>query len=98
MRNRVVEILSRHYVVGVHERYDRSLTSFAAAFGRRHVDAPHPNRNSERARPDAQTLAAILAHNQIDTELHARFSAELARSLTSVDWGADLAEPLRHSQ
>jgi hypothetical protein len=79
MRNRALEILSRHYVVGVHERYDRSLENFAAAFGWRHVDAPHLNRSSERARPDAQTRAAILAHNQIDDELHARFAAELAR-------------------
>jgi len=75
--DRAVEILRSHYVVGAHERYDQSLRLFASAFGWSQVQAPHLRKSRPRGRPDEQTRAAILAHNRIDAELHARVLAAI---------------------
>lgn len=78
LRDAVFEILDRHYVVGVHEQYARSLQRFAAAFGWTHLEAPHLNRSAPRARPDPETRALIETYNGIDADLHAYFYAEMA--------------------
>lgn len=79
LRDEALEILNRHYVVGVHEHFDRSLERFAAAFGWNRLRVPQLNRSRPRSQLDPETRALILEHNQIDAELHAHFCAVVER-------------------
>lgn len=79
LRDRAHEILDRHYVVGVKEQFDRSLKRFAVAFKWDRLSASHLNRSEPRGRPDPETRSLILAHNQIDAELHAHFFGAVER-------------------
>ena len=76
LTDEVLDVLRRHYVVGAYEQYDRSLERFASAFGWRRLSSPHVNRSAARQPPDPETRALIRAHNKLDAELHARYSAK----------------------
>ncbi len=80
LRDEALGVLTRHYVVGVHEQYERSVEHFATAFGWDRLSVPRLNESAARGRPDSRTRSLILAHNQIDAELHAHFAAALERS------------------
>jgi hypothetical protein len=79
MRNQALDLLTRHYVVGVQEQLNRSIERLAAAFDWERLWVPQLNTACRRKEPDAETRALILAHNQVDAELHAHFSAAVAR-------------------
>lgn len=81
LRERALGLLERHYTVGVKEQLERSLERFAAAFGWERVGIPnlYAEAPASRGRPDAETRSLILAHNQIDAELHAHFSESVRR-------------------
>ncbi len=79
MRNQALDLLTRHYVVGVQEQLNRSIERFAAAFDWERLWVPRLNTACRRKEQDAETRALILAHNQVDAELHAHFSAAVAR-------------------
>jgi hypothetical protein len=74
LRDRALEILQRHYVVGTHERYGSSLRRLGDAFGWSDISPPHLRQSPPRGEPDEQTRAAILDNNRIDAELHGYFS------------------------
>jgi hypothetical protein len=78
LRDEALEILARHYVVGLQERFGDSLERFAASFGWSCLSIPRLNvsRVEGDEGPDAETRALILAHNQLDAELHTAFAEE----------------------
>lgn len=84
LRVRALEILELHYVVGVQEQFERSLERFAAELGWQRLSVPRLNSEATatRGRPDAETRSLILAHNQIDAQLHARFAEQVAAGST----------------
>jgi hypothetical protein len=79
-RARLFALLSRHFVVGVQDKFDDSLQRFTEEVGwtlRPHLEAPTAKVNSNR--PDAYPLDAELAKmiksaNWLDFELHAEYS------------------------
>jgi len=83
LRDFAIEVLDRHYVVGTKERYRSSLERFAAAFAWTRLDAERVDRGVGRRPLDPETRALILAHNQLDVELHAHFSGTNEPGLVS---------------
>jgi hypothetical protein len=81
-RDDALEILNRHYLVGTTEQYETSLARFAAAFGWNRLDAKRIDRSVGRRPLDAETRSLILAHNQLDKELHAHFTRMIGQGLT----------------
>lgn len=81
LRDEALDILERHYVVGVQDQLGRSLERFAAEFGWDRVSAPYLDASDTEPRPagpDRETRSLILAHNQVDAELHAHFAGAVA--------------------
>lgn len=70
------ELLERHYVVGVSERYEESITLFATTFGWQHVFIEHKNISKQRPRGKEipEELAMLIrSFNQMDNSIHQRY-------------------------
>lgn len=78
-RDDALEILNSHYLVGTKEQYETSLARFAGAFGWNRLDAKRIDRSVGRKPLDAETRSLILAHNQLDMELHAHVAGDVAQ-------------------
>jgi sulfotransferase family protein len=79
IRDSALELLEERYVVGVAEQPERSLERFTAALARKLSPHLGSRPGEHRGRPDPRTRSLILAHNQIDAELHANFQAAVER-------------------
>jgi hypothetical protein len=90
-RRSVLDLLSERYLVGTQDRFSQSVRLFADRFGWRTVFLPHARAAPDRGGPelDAETRSLARTYNTLDTELHRRYSEELA-SLPSVS-GLDQA-------
>lgn len=75
-RRRAFDALST-YVVGTQDRLSESVRLFADSFGLRRAFVPQLNVGSQRTRIDEKTRSLIRAHNSIDADLHAHYSARL---------------------
>jgi hypothetical protein len=80
VRDEVLQILGRHYTVGVQERFAQSLERFADVFHWRDTRVPYLNRSPRSPPVDAATRALILAHNEVDAEIHAHYLAAVERT------------------
>lgn len=78
-RDTALELLGRHYVVGLRELIRRSQERFAAALGWEPWGASYRPADQPPGRLDPETRALVLAHNQLDAELHAHFRSALER-------------------
>ena len=78
LKQRALDLLSRQYIVGVQERYEESLELFARNFGWRELPVHRLNVRAPED-VDSDTRELILAHNELDAELHAHFEAAVER-------------------
>jgi sulfotransferase family protein len=85
LRDEAFGILARNYVVGVQERLALSVDRFADKLRWRETTVPYLNVSPmpHVAPPDERTRALILAHNAVDAELHAHYTAAVERPLRS---------------
>ena len=83
LKKRALDLLFRHYVVGVQERYEESLELFARSFGWEDL-AVHRLNVREPEPVDPETRELVAAHNEIDAELHAHFEAAVERSAAEL--------------
>ena len=88
LKRHALDLLSRQYVVGIQEHYEQSLRLFADSFGWDKLPV-HRLNVREREKVDPETRELILAHNEIDAELHAHFEAAVER------YAADLPQRAR---
>lgn len=93
-RDRARRALSETYLVGTQDRFSQSVRMFADAFGWRRSFVPEMRVNPQTSRRDEfdeETRSLIRAHNQIDADLHGRYSERLAtmpgtRRLPETAW------------
>lgn len=78
LRRRTEEVLSK-YVVGTQDRFSQSVRLFADSFGWRRPFVPHMNVTPRPIVIDDATRSLIRAHNALDDDLHAWYSATLER-------------------
>jgi hypothetical protein len=79
-KQRVDRLLGSGYLVGTQERFSQSVHLFGETFGWRRRFVPVLNANPDsslRERVDGETLELIRVHNQLDAELHDRYSEQL---------------------
>jgi len=70
------ELLRRHYVVGVTERYEESITLFAEAFGWQRTFIERKNTSKQRPRGKeihGELAMLIRSFNQMDNHIHQRY-------------------------
>ena len=74
-RQRVFDLVERHYVVGSQARFDESVERFAKEFGWKHRTPSWVRRNRKRSSAtelSRETEALVRRFNWLDEELHAR--------------------------
>jgi hypothetical protein len=86
-RDRLFELVDRHYLVGLQDALSSSLARFSDAFGWKVGDIPHAKLNTSRPR-DIQVgddqLEAVSQANWLDFELYQRCSAQLREETHST--------------